>query len=46
MELEVIEHLSAYAAVGVEEVIMQWFGMDDIEGLATLADQVLPHFRS
>ena len=43
---EVIEHLSAYAAVGVEEVIMQWFGMDDIEGLATLANQVLSHFRS
>lgn len=43
---EVIGQLSEYAAVGVEEVMMQWFGMNDIEGLASLADQVLPHFRS
>jgi hypothetical protein len=43
---EVIKGLSAYAAAGVEEVMVQWFGVADIEGLATLADQVLPHFRS
>lgn len=43
---EVIEGLSAYAAAGVEEVMVQWFGVADIEGLAALADQVLPHFRS
>lgn len=42
---EVIAGLSAYAAVGVEEVIIQWFGVADIEGLAALADQVLSHFR-
>ena len=42
----VIEQLNVYAAIGVEEVIMQWFGMDDIEGLATLAEHVLPHFKS
>jgi alkanesulfonate monooxygenase SsuD/methylene tetrahydromethanopterin reductase-like flavin-dependent oxidoreductase (luciferase family) len=43
---EVIEQLSAYAAAGVEEVIIQWFGLGDIEGLTTLADKVLAHFRS
>jgi alkanesulfonate monooxygenase SsuD/methylene tetrahydromethanopterin reductase-like flavin-dependent oxidoreductase (luciferase family) len=43
---EVIEQLSAYAAAGVQEVMMQWFAMDDIEGLETLANHVLPHFRS
>jgi alkanesulfonate monooxygenase SsuD/methylene tetrahydromethanopterin reductase-like flavin-dependent oxidoreductase (luciferase family) len=43
---EVIAGLSAYAAAGVEEFIVQWFGVADIEGLAVLADQVLPHFRS
>ena len=40
----VIEQLNVYAAVGVEEIIMQWLAMDDIEGLATLAEHVLPHF--
>jgi alkanesulfonate monooxygenase SsuD/methylene tetrahydromethanopterin reductase-like flavin-dependent oxidoreductase (luciferase family) len=43
---EVIEGLSTYAAAGVEEVMVQWFGVADTEGLAALADQVLPHFRS
>jgi alkanesulfonate monooxygenase SsuD/methylene tetrahydromethanopterin reductase-like flavin-dependent oxidoreductase (luciferase family) len=43
---EVIVQLRAYAAAGVEEVMIQWFGMDDIEGLAALAHQVLPHFSS
>ena len=42
---EVIAGLSAYAAAGVEEFIVQWFGVADIDGLAILADQVLPHFR-
>lgn len=43
---EVIERLGAYAAAGVEELIVQWFGAADVEGLAILAEQVLPHFRS
>lgn len=42
----IIEQLDVYAALGVEEVIVQWFAMDDIEGLATLAEHVLPHYKS
>jgi F420-dependent oxidoreductase-like protein len=43
---DVIERLDIYAAAGVEEIILQWSGMEDIEGLATLAEHVLPHFNS
>jgi alkanesulfonate monooxygenase SsuD/methylene tetrahydromethanopterin reductase-like flavin-dependent oxidoreductase (luciferase family) len=42
---EVSEQLSAYAAAGVEELIMQWFSMADVDGIATIAETVLPHFR-
>jgi alkanesulfonate monooxygenase SsuD/methylene tetrahydromethanopterin reductase-like flavin-dependent oxidoreductase (luciferase family) len=42
----IIETLSAYAAAGVEELIMQWFSMDDVEGLERIAQHVLPHFAS
>jgi alkanesulfonate monooxygenase SsuD/methylene tetrahydromethanopterin reductase-like flavin-dependent oxidoreductase (luciferase family) len=40
---EVIGEMRAYADAGVEELIMQWFGMDDLEGLQVLAEKVLPH---
>jgi alkanesulfonate monooxygenase SsuD/methylene tetrahydromethanopterin reductase-like flavin-dependent oxidoreductase (luciferase family) len=40
---EVISAIQAYADVGVEELIIQWFGMEDVEGLQVLAEQVLPH---
>ncbi len=39
----IVEQIRAYAEVGVEEVIVQWFGLDDIEGLQILAEQVVPH---
>jgi alkanesulfonate monooxygenase SsuD/methylene tetrahydromethanopterin reductase-like flavin-dependent oxidoreductase (luciferase family) len=42
---EAIAEMRAYADAGVEELIMQWFGMDDLEGLQLLAEQVLPHLR-
>jgi alkanesulfonate monooxygenase SsuD/methylene tetrahydromethanopterin reductase-like flavin-dependent oxidoreductase (luciferase family) len=40
----VVSKLRAYEAVGVEEIMLKWFGLDDIEGLEVLAEQVLPHF--
>ena len=40
---EVTRAIGAYADVGVEELIIQWFGMEDLEGLQVLAEQVLPH---
>lgn len=43
---EVNDQLQAYAAVGVEELIMQWFSFDDIEGLELIAEQVLPYFTT
>jgi F420-dependent oxidoreductase-like protein len=36
------EQIAAYAAAGVEEVMMQWLDLDDIEGLRAFAQTVLP----
>jgi alkanesulfonate monooxygenase SsuD/methylene tetrahydromethanopterin reductase-like flavin-dependent oxidoreductase (luciferase family) len=41
----VINHLQRYAAAGAEEIMIQWFSMDDVEGLEALAEDVLPHFH-
>jgi alkanesulfonate monooxygenase SsuD/methylene tetrahydromethanopterin reductase-like flavin-dependent oxidoreductase (luciferase family) len=38
-----IEQINAYANAGVEELMLQWFDMDDIEGLQAFAETVLPH---
>ena len=38
----IAEQLLAYGDVGVEEVTVQWWGFDDVEGLQILAEQVLP----
>jgi alkanesulfonate monooxygenase SsuD/methylene tetrahydromethanopterin reductase-like flavin-dependent oxidoreductase (luciferase family) len=37
-----VEQIKVYAAVGVEELMMQWFDMDDIAGLEAFAHSVLP----
>lgn len=42
----VIAGMQAYADAGVEELIMNWRGLDAIEGLERLAEQVLPHFSA
>jgi hypothetical protein len=39
---ELVEYIRAYADIGVDEVILEWIGMDDIEGLELLAKDVLP----
>jgi hypothetical protein len=31
-----------YADAGVNELIIQWFGVEDLEGLQVLAEQALP----
>jgi F420-dependent oxidoreductase-like protein len=36
------EQIAAYAAAGVEEVMMQWLDLDDIDGLRAFAHTVLP----
>jgi len=40
----VVERLRAYEAAGVTEVMVQWYGYDDLDGLAHFAEQVMPHF--
>ena len=40
----VVERLNAYASAGAEEAIILWFGVNDIEGLEAIAEQVLPYF--
>ena len=42
----VVERLRAYEAAGATEVMVQWYGIDDIDGLRLFAAQVLPHFST
>jgi alkanesulfonate monooxygenase SsuD/methylene tetrahydromethanopterin reductase-like flavin-dependent oxidoreductase (luciferase family) len=39
---EVVEQIRAYAAAGLDELMIDWFDCDDLEGLEVLATQVLP----
>jgi alkanesulfonate monooxygenase SsuD/methylene tetrahydromethanopterin reductase-like flavin-dependent oxidoreductase (luciferase family) len=41
---EIIAQLQAYAAVGVEEIFVQWLNLADLDGLRSFAAQVLPQF--
>jgi len=38
----IIEQIQSYAGAGVEELMLQWFDMDDIDGLRAFAESVLP----
>lgn len=40
---DVVNQLQAYADVGIDEVIIQWFDVDDFEGLHKYAEYILPH---
>ena len=37
-----IDGRQGWAKAGVEELMIQWFGLEDIEGLEVLAEHVLP----
>ena len=39
----ILEQIKAYAAAGVEELMLQWFDLDDIDGLRAFAKSVLLH---
>lgn len=39
----VIEQIHAYAHAGVEELMIQWWDVEDIEGLEMYAEQILPN---
>ncbi|HMP43413.1 MAG TPA: LLM class F420-dependent oxidoreductase, partial [Roseiflexaceae bacterium] len=36
------EQIRAYAAVGVQEIFLQWLDLDDLSGLEQIAGQVFP----
>ncbi|HLI90475.1 MAG TPA: TIGR03560 family F420-dependent LLM class oxidoreductase [Ktedonobacteraceae bacterium] len=40
---EAIAQIKAYEQAGVQELMLQWFDMDDIDGLRGFAESVLPH---
>ncbi|HEY3080224.1 MAG TPA: LLM class flavin-dependent oxidoreductase [Chloroflexota bacterium] len=42
----VIEQVQAYAAAGVEEIMVQRLDLDDIEGLQLIAEEVMPRVSS
>ena len=39
---QVVERIGAYEEAGVEELIIQWWDLEDIEGLQLYAEQILP----
>ena len=42
----VIEQMRVYEAAGVEEMMIQYWIVDNIEGLETIAKHILPHFTT
>ncbi len=38
----IVQQIKAYSEVGVEELMLQWFDTDDIDGLRAFAESVLP----
>ncbi len=38
----IVEQINTYAQAGVEEFMLQWFEMDDIEGMRAFASSVFP----
>jgi F420-dependent oxidoreductase-like protein len=39
---DVVAQIQSYGQAGVEELMLQWFELDDIDGLRAFAEQVLP----
>jgi alkanesulfonate monooxygenase SsuD/methylene tetrahydromethanopterin reductase-like flavin-dependent oxidoreductase (luciferase family) len=39
----VIQQIQTYARAGVEELMLQWFDLDDIDGLRAFATSVVPY---
>jgi hypothetical protein len=39
----VIERIQAYAQAGVQELMLQWLELDDLDGLRAFADTVMPN---
>jgi alkanesulfonate monooxygenase SsuD/methylene tetrahydromethanopterin reductase-like flavin-dependent oxidoreductase (luciferase family) len=41
----IIEQITRYASAGVEEIMLQWWNMDDIDSLYVFAEDVLPKIK-
>lgn len=42
---QILEQISVYAQCGVDELMLQWFDLDDLDGLRTFATGVLPRVQ-
>ncbi len=42
---EVVDQLGALAELGCQRALLQWLELDDVDGIESLATEVLPHFR-
>ncbi len=42
---EIVQKMQAYAQAGVEEFVIQWLSVYDLEGLQKIASEILPHFQ-
>ncbi|HYN87479.1 MAG TPA: hypothetical protein VER55_03055, partial [Ardenticatenaceae bacterium] len=40
---ELIERLKAYATLGAQEIMLQWFDPEDMDGLRLLAEEIVPY---
>ncbi len=43
---EILPQLKAYEAAGVQRIMLQWLELDDLDGIASLAETALPAFPS
>jgi len=39
---QILQQISAYTSAGVDELMVQWFDMDDVKGLRNFAESILP----
>ena len=43
---QMVQQIQAYGNAGAEELMLQWFDLDDIEGLRSFAQSVLPRLSN
>ncbi len=42
---EVVDQLGTWTELGIERFMLQWLDLDDIDGIESMATEVLPHFH-
>ena len=45
MASQVVDQLGRFAEAGVQRIMLQWLDLDDLDGLAALAESVLPQVK-